>query len=88
MTDTIIYSVTEKDNIERQGDIMKITLDKKADAMYIYLQEKKVSKTKQITDDTIVDMDKNGNVIGIELLFVSKRIPLESLSNLDIKQLV
>lgn len=66
---------------------MKITFDKKADAMYIYLQTKKVFKTKQVTDDTIVDMDKNGNVIGIELLFVSKRMPLENLTNLDIKQL-
>jgi len=66
---------------------MKITFDKKADAMYIYIQTKKVFKTKQVTDDTIVDMDKNGNVIGIELLFVSKRMPLENLTNLDIKQL-
>lgn len=67
---------------------MKITFDKKADAMYIYLQNKKVFKTKQVTDDTIVDMDKKGNVIGIELLFISKRIPVENLSNIDIKQLV
>jgi uncharacterized protein YuzE len=66
---------------------MKITFDKKADAMYIYLQTKKVFKTKQVTDDTIVDMDKNGNVIGIELLLISKRVPVENLANLDIKHL-
>ena len=63
---------------------MKITFDKEADAMYIYLQSKKVFRTKQITDDTIVDLDKKGNVIGIELLFVSKRIPIEKLTHLDI----
>ena len=63
---------------------MKITFDKKADAMYIYLQTKKVFKTKQVTNDTIVDMDKEGNVIGIELLFVSKRMPIENLAHLDI----
>jgi len=66
---------------------MKITFDKKADAMYIYLQSKKVFETKQITDDTIVDMDNDGNVIGIELLFVSKRMPIEKLSSLNIKQI-
>jgi uncharacterized protein YuzE len=66
---------------------MKITFDKKADAMYIYLQTKKVFKTKQVTDDTMVDMDKNGNVIGIELLFISKRVPIEKLSSLNIKQI-
>lgn len=63
---------------------MKITFDKKADAMYIYLKKKKVFKTRQITDDTIVDLDKNGNVIGIELLSVSERIPIEEISHLDI----
>ena len=63
---------------------MKITFDKEADAMYIYLKEKKTFKTKCITDDTIVDLDKDGNVIGIELLFVSKRMPIEKLSHLDI----
>lgn len=66
---------------------MKITFDKKADAMYIYLQAKKVFKTKQVTNDTIVDMDKNGNVIGIELLFISKRIPVEKLSDVKITAL-
>jgi uncharacterized protein YuzE len=66
---------------------VKITFDKKADAMYIYLQSKKVLKTKQVTDDTIVDMDKDGNVIGIELLFISKRVPIEKISNLNIKQI-
>lgn len=63
---------------------MKITFDKEADAMYIYLKKKKVFKTKEITDDTIVDLDKNGNVIGIELLCASKRIPIEKLSDVKI----
>jgi uncharacterized protein YuzE len=67
---------------------MKITLDKKADAMYIYLKDfKKAFKTEQVTDDTIVDMDRSGNVIGIELLSVSKRIPAERLASLRIKQM-
>ena len=66
---------------------MKITFDKKADAMYTYLQTKKIFKTKQVTDDTIVDMDKNGNVIGIELLFISKRMPIDKLTSLDVKRI-
>ena len=62
---------------------MKITFDKKADAMYIYLKKKKIFKTRQITNDTIVDLDKNGNIIGIELLSVSKRMPIKELSHID-----
>ncbi len=66
---------------------MKITFDKKADAMYIYLRNKKVFKTRQVTDDTIVDLDRDGNIIGIELLCISKRMSVEKLASLDIKQL-
>jgi uncharacterized protein YuzE len=66
---------------------MEITFDKKADAVYIYLKKKKVFETKEITDDTIVDLDKDGNVIGIEILSASKRISVEELTKPGIKQL-
>ena len=67
---------------------MEIAFDKQADAMYIYLKKKKVFETREITDDTIADLDKDGNVIGIEILCASKRMPIDSLSNLNVKQLV
>ncbi|MEK6896570.1 MAG: DUF2283 domain-containing protein, partial [Nanoarchaeota archaeon] len=54
---------------------MKITYDKDADAMYVELTDKKFSKCKEIDKNTILDLDEEGNVIGIELLFVSKRFP-------------
>lgn len=52
---------------------MKITYNKVADAMYVELTDKKFSKCKEIDRNTILDLDEDGNVIGIELLFVSKR---------------
>ena len=54
---------------------MKITYDPEADAMYIILREGKVSKTKEVDPNTILDYDETGNVIGVELLFVKERIP-------------
>ncbi len=54
---------------------MKITYDKDADAMYVELTSKKFSKCKEIDRNTILDLDEDGNVIGIELLFVTKRFP-------------
>lgn len=54
---------------------MRITYDKEADAMYIRLCEAKVSKTKEIDANTIVDYDEEGNAIGIEILFVRERMP-------------
>lgn len=54
---------------------MKIQYDKKADAMYIYLREGKIAKTIKINNRVFVDVDKKGNVIGIEMLDVSHQIP-------------
>lgn len=54
---------------------MKITYDPDADAMYIYLKEGKSFKTKEVDDNTILDYDNKGNVIGIEILFVKERMP-------------
>ena len=54
---------------------MKITYDPDADAMYIRLKEGKVNKTKEVDKNTILDYDKDGNVIGIEILFVKERMP-------------
>ncbi|MGB8816055.1 MAG: DUF2283 domain-containing protein [Minisyncoccia bacterium] len=51
---------------------MKIQYDKIADAMYVYLGfKKKIAKTIEINDRLLVDVDKKGNVIGIEMLNVS-----------------
>ena len=66
---------------------MKITYDKEADAIYIKLTNEKFSKTKIIDRNTILNLDENGEVIGIELLFVSKRIPKNLLSNISVENL-
>jgi len=54
---------------------MKITYDADADAMYIYIVDRDVFKTKKINDNTLVDLDEEGNIIGMEILFVKKRMP-------------
>jgi len=53
---------------------MKITYDKLADAMYIYFHTGKVFKTVEMKDSVIVDLDKKGNLIGIEVLGISSQI--------------
>ena len=54
---------------------MKITYDADADAMYIYIVDRDVFKTKKINDNTLVDLDEEGNIIGMEVLFVKERMP-------------
>ncbi len=67
---------------------MNITYDREADAMYIEFRAGEFAKNKKIDDVTIIDLDEEGNVLGIELLEVSKRIPVESLSEVNVKNLL
>lgn len=54
---------------------MNITYDKKADAMYIYFQKgKKVSRTVELADLLIADLDRKGKVIGVEVLCASHQL--------------
>ena len=53
---------------------MKVTYDSDADAMYIYLNEREVARTVQVSDRVLVDLDDEGNLRGVEILFVSKAL--------------
>lgn len=64
---------------------MKITYDKEADAMYVKLTQEKFSKVKVVNRNTILNLDKHGNVIGIELLFVSKHLPKDFMANVSVE---
>ena len=67
---------------------MKITFDKEADAMYIGISDETFAKNKKIDDETIIDLDKNGKIIGIELLNISKRMAKDFLSDIRVQNLV
>lgn len=55
---------------------MKIEFDQAADALYVQLMEGDVEKTEEIKPGMILDYDANGNVLGVEVLYVSKRAEL------------
>ena len=52
---------------------MKIEFDQEADALYIELSAGDVDKTEEIKSGLILDDDINGNVLGVEMLYISKR---------------
>ena len=65
---------------------MKITYDKIADAMYIYLNKAtKVFKTVKMTDKLLVDLDKEGKLLGIEILDASSQIKQKKPAEFKIK---
>jgi uncharacterized protein YuzE len=47
---------------------MKISYDPKVDAMYIRFKSGKYDHTKKITDVILVDVTKDGKVLGLEIL--------------------
>jgi excisionase family DNA binding protein len=51
---------------------MNITFDRKADSGYIKLSRRKINNTIPVSDYCNVDIDAQGGVVGIELLFISQ----------------
>ncbi len=59
---------------------MKITYDSKADAMYIYFSDRKKNvRTEEVSEDILLDYSGR-ELIGIEILNASKRIPPKNLN--------
>ena len=66
---------------------MKVTYDPKADAMYIYFTEKKKStRTEEVSNDFLVDYSGR-EMIGIEILDASKKLPKNKLTSVKTTQL-
>ncbi len=53
---------------------MKIQYDSKIDAVYIELAKGDYKDTRKISDAVLVDEDKNGKVLGIEILDATENI--------------
>ncbi len=62
---------------------MKVKVDKENDALYFRIDENSIIESEEVRPDVILDFDKNGNVVGIELLGIKKIIPEEELSSIQ-----
>lgn len=58
---------------------MRIHYSREADALYIRLKETDIANTDEITEDIIMDYDKAGNVVGIEILAASEKADTQEL---------
>lgn len=58
---------------------MKITYDKKADAIYIYFNNEPVSYTKDLGSKRYMDFDGDDKPRGIEFLNVSHGVKIDDL---------
>lgn len=58
---------------------MYIEHSHEADALYIRLREAEIADSDEIAEDFILDYDKNGELVGIEILSISEKADMEEL---------
>ncbi len=54
---------------------MKISYDPKTDSLFLELAKGKYERSKKISEDILVDYNKGGKILGIEILSAKKTIP-------------
>jgi uncharacterized protein YuzE len=64
---------------------MKLTIDREADALYLDLDESLSYESQEIAPGVILDYSKDGKVVGIEMLYLSKRFDLSQLTKLEVE---
>jgi uncharacterized protein YuzE len=63
---------------------MKITYDRETDILQLVFTSAPVEESDEDKPGVIIDYDKNGNVVGMEILDASKRIEDPQAVRLDI----
>jgi len=59
---------------ETATKMIRVEYDSKADAMYIWLRKAKYEISEELAENVIIDLDKRGRIIGIEILDASKNL--------------
>jgi uncharacterized protein YuzE len=62
---------------------MRLKVDHESDALYLRLDESAIVESEEIRPGVILDYDANDNVVGIEMLGLSKRVPAAMLKSLQ-----
>lgn len=58
---------------------MRLKIDKENDTLYLRLDETAIVESEEVQPGVILDFDKNGRVVGIEILALSTRTAPEKL---------
>lgn len=62
---------------------MKLKIDKDADALYLRLDDSKIVESQEAAPGIVLDYNENDQVVGIEILRLSKRTPAMNLRELQ-----
>ncbi len=65
---------------------MKLTVDREADALYLRIDNSSIVGTEEVSPGVILDFNENNEVVGVEMLYLSKRSPKLDLSDLQFEK--
>jgi uncharacterized protein YuzE len=54
---------------------MTLKVDEKADALYLRLDDSKIIESEEVSPAVILDFNADNQVVGVEILYLSKRSP-------------
>ena len=63
---------------------MKISYDKATDSLYIHLTDRPSVDSDEVNDGVVLDFDKDGALVGIDVQHASQRADIRSLSVLKL----
>ena len=65
---------------------MKLTIDSSADALYLRLDKSRIVETEEVSPGVMLDFNEDNEVVGVEMLYLSKRSPNLDLSDLQFEK--
>jgi uncharacterized protein YuzE len=61
---------------------MRVHFDEEADAVYWRLDDSTIVESEEVQPGVILDYNKDNQVVGVEILNVTQRVPLASLKQM------
>jgi len=63
---------------------MKLQIDHEADALYLRLDDSRILESEQVSPGVILDFNDKGQVVGVEMLYLSRRTPELDLKHIEL----
>ena len=62
---------------------MKLKVDKEADALYLRIDDSPIAESEEVSPGVVIDYNHSDQVVGVEVLHLSKRSSTLNLSALE-----
>ena len=62
---------------------MKLRIDKESDALYLRLDDSAIVDSQEVSPGVVLDYNESNEVVGVEMLYLSKRSSKLNLSALE-----